>query len=301
MRNHQKIQLRPIISQSGALQELLHSGVLWCGAQKDFQTADLQTDGEEQRERLHFSSAPFLISEIDEALHGGIQLGYIHEWSTEPLRKELSTKRLLPPHLILCSLLRNSLSRREERLSQPQIIAWIGRESWPSLHLLNLIAQGTEWDWQKQVLFIEPNSKQERLSAFRSCLSSRSVLATIGDASGFNQISTRQLQLAARIGGGIGFLLRRSDSLESSCAQTKWVVEPVKAPEERGPLKGARALSGILSWRLNLLKAQGTKTPRYWDVQLAKGALGISLLQRSEQKETDENQTTPLRKELYGS
>ena len=252
------------------------SGALWVGEQNILQA--------EETDSL-LNIAPFLVPEIDASLNGGVQLGHIHEWSTSLFGNEphIQTKKLFPPHLILSSLIRNTLIKSESlNLPHKKVVVWIGEESWPSLHLLNLIAQDLNWDWQQNVLFINPASRRERLSAFRSCLRSPAVLATIGDASSFNHISTRQLQLAARVGGGLGFLLRRGhEQVENSCSQSKWLVEPVRATTEPGPLKGIRALNGTIVWRISLLKAHGVKAPQTWEVELQKDPLMLKIYEEN--------------------
>jgi len=304
---------RPIISVSESLQLLLQSGSLWLG-EKTGSTDLLSKKNSTQ------TAAPFLIPEIDLVLDGGLALGQIHEWRSFFLDKSVQTKTLIPPHLILCSLFRNLL-QQDSASNSKKVIIWIGKECWPSVHLLNLLCQNLDYDWQRQVLLIDPQSKQERLSAFRSCLSSKAVLATVGDASSFNLIATRQLQFAARTGGGMGILLRREES-SGLPAYTKWIVEPALAQPAlahptlahptlahptlaqpalaqpalahptlahppSSPLKGIRALSSIVSWNLSLLKAPGLTTPQTWAIELEK--TGLLLKQKQQLPSITEN------------
>ena len=284
---------RPIISVSESLQLLLQSGSLWLG-EKTGSTDLLSKKNSTQ------TAAPFLIPEIDLVLDGGLALGQIHEWRSFFLDKSVQTKTLIPPHLILCSLFRNLL-QQDSASNSKKVIIWIGKECWPSVHLLNLLCQNLDYDWQRQVLLIDPQSKQERLSAFRSCLSSKAVLATVGDASSFNLIATRQLQFAARTGGGMGILLRREES-SGLPAYTKWIVEPALAQPAlahptlahptlahppSSPLKGIRALSSIVSWNLSLLKAPGLTTPQTWEIELEK--TGLLLKQKQQLPSIIEN------------
>jgi len=269
---------RPIISVSESLQLLLQSGSLWLGEKTS--STDLLSEKNSTQ-----TAAPFLIPEIDLVLDGGLALGQIHEWRSFFLDKSVQTKTLIPPHLILCSLFRNLL-QQDSASNSKKVIIWIGKECWPSVHLLNLLCQNLDYDWQRQVLLIDPQSKQERLSAFRSCLSSKAVLATVGDASSFNLIATRQLQFAARTGGGMGILLRREES-SGLPAYTKWVVEPALAHPPSSPLKGIRALSSIVSWNLSLLKAPGLTTPQTWEIELEK--TGLLLKQKQQLPSIIEN------------
>lgn len=247
---------RPIISTNQSLQLLLQSGSIWLGERIS------PTDSLPKQN----SAAPFLVPEIDLQLDGGLSFGQIHEWRSNFFGDSVRKKSLIPPHLIICSLFRNVLKQNAEC---KKAIIWIGKECWPSVHLLNLLSQNLDWNWQKQVLFIDPQSKQERLSAFRSCLGSKGVLATIGDASSFNLIATRQLQFAARLGGGIGILFRREET-SGLPAYTKWMVEPSEGVQPSSPLKGVRALSSIVSWNLSLLKAPGLSTTKSWEIELEK-------------------------------
>ena len=265
------MRARPIISSNESLQLLLQSGSLWLGEKT---TAG---EGLNQNSLAH-TAAPFLIPQIDLALDGGLSFGQIHEWRSNFFEKTAQVKTLIPPHLILCSVFRNILKHGEASNNKKAII-WIGKECWPSVHLLNQLCQNLDWDWQKQVLLIDPQSKQERLSAFRSCLGSKGVLATIGDASSFNLIATRQLQFAARSGGGIGILLRR-EKTTGLPAYTKWSVEPSQSTQPSSALKGVRALSSIVSWNLSLLKAPGLATIQTWEIELEKTEL---LLKQKEQ------------------
>jgi len=265
------MRTRPIISVSESLQLLLQNGSLWLG-EKASPTDLLNSDD------LAQTVAPFLIPEIDLALNGGLMFGQIHEWRSDFFGRPTQTKTLIPPHLILCSLFSNVLKNNSTPHHKKAII-WIGKECWPSVHLLNLLCRNLDWNWQHKVLLIDPQSKQERLSAFRSCLGSKGVLATIGDASSFNLIATRQLQFAARLGGGIGILLRREET-SGLPAYTKWLVEPVQSSQGHSPLKSIRALSSIVSWKLSLLKAPGLTTTKIWEIELEKTEL---LLKQKEQ------------------
>jgi hypothetical protein len=249
------MKARPIISSHASLKELLTNGTLWIGS---------NTDNSSFKERQNVAS--FSIPEIDLILKGGLEFGQIHEWRSNFFGEKAQQTSLFPPHLIICSLLRNAL----QLLNSKKVIVWIGRDSFPSVHQLNLISQNLEnWNWQKEVLLIDPQTKQERLSAFRTCLSCPGVLATIGDTSSFNSVAMRQLQFAARIGGGLGFLLRREESLKSG-SKTKWLVEPRPIKQKSSPLKGARALSGVMGWNLTLLKSPGLVAPQVWEVELDK-------------------------------
>jgi len=287
------MRARPIISTSESLQLLLQSGSLWLGEKSTSKKILVQGD-------LTQAAAPFLIPEIDIILDGGLALGQIHEWRTNFFGAQ-QTKALIPPHLILCSLFRNLLNSGDASHSRKAII-WIGKECWPSVHLLNLLSQNfnqqsLSWDWRQQVLFVDPQSKQERLSAFRSCLSSQGVLATIGDASSFSLVATRQLQFAARCGGGIGILLRRESS-SGLPAYTKWLIEPTHSQQPSSPLKGIRALSSNISWRLSLLKAPGLSSTKIWEIELHKSEL---LLKQKELPLALPEHSLPDQRRSYGS
>lgn len=260
----QRLSLGSAILIDEALRRLLQSGSLWVGRRTHLEDP-VSKDG---------LVAPFLIPEIDLQLSGGLSFGQLHEWHSNFFPNSALKKRLIPPHLILCSLFRNVV---KQNLGCKKAIIWIGKECWPSAHILNLLSQDLDWEWQKQVLLLDPKSKQDRLSAFRSCLRSISVLATIGDASGLNLIATRQLQFAVRMGGGIGILLRRDASNDFS-AYTKWLVEPSLTIKSNAPLKRIRALNGIVSWNLSLLKAPGLSTIKRWEIESS--GLGLSLKQK---------------------
>lgn len=208
--------------KQSSLNKLLLEGSVW--------------NGEKEGNRISLSNFEpnFRIEELSKYL----SFGAIHEWSLS--KQLLGRHSFYPPLLIFSAILKKHL---EKRTSQ-RMVAWIGKRTWPSLSFLDQLCNHTLWDWKKNTLFINPYSKQERLYALRKSLSSPALMAVVGDASGIKFIGSRQLQLAARTGSTLGLLIRPENELmQSSCAQTKWLVEPIA--------------SEFPEWKLTLIKAPG--------------------------------------------
>jgi hypothetical protein len=162
----------------------------------------------------------------------GFSPGRVHEWGCAN-----------PPLLIFCALLKSGSGLEGGRGP----IFWVGEKSFPSFSLLRDLPDS---------FLLNTTSKTEKLYAMQKALSTKGVLAVIGESRGFSLNATRQLKLAARKGGGICLLFRPEQELLSapSCANSKWLVKSIPAEKK-------------LCWELSLLRAQGSSYPRYWRVQ----------------------------------
>jgi len=235
---------------------LVKNGSLWLGSR------DNTSPSSESKKLLRFN-----LPEIDSQF-AGLSFGAVHEWSL----KEEVLNSSSPPFLILASLLQSALQSKPDR----RMILWVGEKCWPSFKILDLISENTDWSWKTHCLFIRPQSKSERIYILRKALASPSLLSVIGDISGISLTTSRQLQLAARVGGGIGFLCHSQQGLlKTSCAQTKWLVSPKRRGEKRTSLFEAETLA----WNLELLRAPGIPQPLRWEIKWENSGLASDRLE----------------------
>jgi len=229
------------------LKELLDQGTLWSGER---------------------TSSP-LSAMIHEELPG-LSFGAIHEWS---LKEQLGGRYSFhPPLLILCAALRSALKRE----NAGRTILWIGERCWPTVPLLEKLSEGTGWSWRKNSILINSSSKDQRVYALRKALASPAVLAVIGDGSGLNATATRQLQLSVRTGSSLGLLIRPDEELaQTSCAQTKWSVQPHLSESQAARRDRLLAYTGTPQWKVALLRAPGLIAPRSWLVEWDEEQFGL--------------------------
>lgn len=208
----------------------------------------------------HLRSAVFGVPEIDSQLpYGGLPFGCVHECA---LANRLPAAQMwYAPLLIVASLLGSTIaSLRQKTMLPPEkkIIAWVGRKSWPTPHVLQealnkICLDKGEEDWSSNCMFINPPNKNKRLWTVTQLLRSPAVLAVVAEGSGFEMKATRRLQLAAKRGGALGIIIRPPAEISSpTAAQTKWIFTPVPAED------------GALRWSIELLRAKGLALP---DVQ----------------------------------
>lgn len=218
------------------IEELIERGLLWSGNPDSRNPDSGDPDSGERRANSG------VLEKLPALCFGGV-----HEWGVDGT----------PPLLIFRSLLKEK--------SGP--IFWIGERSFPSFALLSDLADS---------LLVNTCSKAEKLYAMQKALSTRGVLAVIGESRGFSLNTTRQLRLAARKGGAICLLFRPQRELltASSCANSKWLLKPVPAEQK-------------LCWELTLLRAQSSSYPRSWRVEAPFGCpeLKFSELRSSTEKE----------------
>lgn len=235
---------------------------------------------------------------IDSVLPGqGLLTGSIHEWffdldstSSKVLEKDeragnntVFKKRWYSPFLVPCSLLSN-ISRTH--LATRKAIVWIGRNVWPNPDFLRrtLCASGLELvhsglaETRTRPIFVDLYKTEDRLWTAVEVLRSRVAQAVICDARGFNLRALRQLQIAAREGGGLGLLFRPPWEINRAgfCA-TSWLLSPClpqpfieKSELDVLPVNNMELFnSGMFGmWRLELLRARGVQTPRAWQLSV---------------------------------
>ncbi|MCF4164671.1 hypothetical protein L2U69_03315 [Zavarzinia compransoris] len=87
-----------------------------------------------------------------------------------------------------------------------------------------------------RLLLVVARDAVESLWAAEEAMRCKAVAATIielaGDGRTADLTATRRLSLAAREGGGLGFLMRERPFLGTSAAVTRWTVAPVPGPAD---------------------------------------------------------------------
>lgn len=214
------------MTQRCSFKSLLREGLVW-KAEASPVLPNFPLKGEQRGQRAHFG-----IPEIDELLpQRGLGFNAIHELF--PLGDSLS------PCFLLASLASNTSASN-------RLIVWIGREVWPTPHLLAAQAPPI----LAQSIFIDPPTKKYALWAFETSLSSPAVAVAITHQSNLSLKTTRRLSLAAKKGSTLGIIVRPSTELHSlSAAATRWGVSPYPTTTFNP------------CWKLELIKCKGSSTP----------------------------------------
>ena len=207
-----------------ALKELISEGVIW--------------NGRKARTRVPVSKSDELFAELS--------LGAVHELCLKNGFEVKAKGAWYAPLFLVSALL--------EKRCEGSYIAWVGRRCWPTPQMLQ---ETLGIEAQNRSLFIDPPDKQKRLWAALQLLKSPQVGCVVCDGSRFSLIATRRLQLAAHV-NVLGILLRPPWEIEgSSCAVTKWRVQPVAADG--------------FSWSIELLRARGLTAPKQWLIEWQEG------------------------------
>ncbi len=217
-----------------SIETLMKEGLLWSAqslnpsAREDIALEDIAAQPDPPRDSQanspltsSFLSAPFGIEEIDQALPKyGLASGVTHEFMLSNALSSRDRYQWQAPLTVMTTLLRNAY----ERHTNNSFIFWIGKQCWPSPHLLRKIFYPIEEkEWAKLCFFIDPPDKDMRLWSIMQTLRSPSSFAVIADASRLSTTASRQLQLAVKGKDVFAFLARPPwEEKIISAAQTRW-------------------------------------------------------------------------------
>lgn len=189
------------------------------------------------------SSAAFPtgLTPIDGVLpRGGLAYGQVHEWiGVEPSiagAPHASAARLThwaPPLTLLLEVAWRGTTGVSGGAHGRAV--WIGERVWPYPACLGRVDSPCRLDLDA-CLFVRAPAPADRLWATDLALRSRAARVVVVDGSGLDLASTRRLQLAAEIGGGVCLLARpprEQDRLTASA--TRWRVShaPCPSPHRR--------------------------------------------------------------------
>lgn len=262
-----------------SIQDLIQNGLIWRGTGPEYTSYSQKESILSQIFRSKPNSnksllvAPFNISNIDQALpQGGLPFGNIHEWF---YRGKADPGFNYPPLSILLSLVRNfyecsttfqnppppnqkGLRRNVSTYlnGHPKFIIWIGAECWPTPFSI-------PDDLLPYCIFIDPPDRKLFLWSLINTLSSKAVSIVIAATHGLKLNTSRRLNLAAKQGGTIGFLIRPSKEIGIlSSALTRWLVSPTPNKETK------------CAWNLELIKIKGHAPQKTtWDIELSDNKL----------------------------
>lgn len=224
----------------------------------------------------HFSRQQFL--------ECGLPLGAVHEWCTSlqtscsntrkyPATK--STRSAAPPLSIITAILRANLahSTQGNSVSDPRLVLWIGKNCWPTPHLLAQ-ASHSGVDLLSRSLFIEPPDSKTKLWAIDAALRSPGVFGVVAQCRGLSITMSRRFSLAASQGGTIGFIVRPEKEFTlPSAAMSRWKVSPAPNPITPNQIdttqsfaaKSLTSTAGYLilhpRWQIELTRCKGSFIP----------------------------------------
>lgn len=165
----------------------------------------------------------------------GLGLGTVHEWmgvqNTPDLSSDSRTGSRPRQWWSPCvSLLLESARHAAARLNRREMV-WIGSAVWPYPSHVMGHGPGEHSGALETSLFVRALQASDRLWAADLALRNRKVGAVIVDGSGFDMASTRRLQLATELGGGMCLLARPPwERSELSAAGTRWMVSHCPSP-----------------------------------------------------------------------
>ena len=159
-----------------------------------------------------------------------------------------------------------------------QVVIWIGRRCWPHAWAMPPLVR-------RQSIYVEAESRDERVWAIDSSLRCAGVACVVADGHGLSMAATRRFQLAAgagRGGGALGAIARPPwERKDLSAAQTRWMVRalPTEAPPQfsssllggRRPHESVDLKADHPRWTVELLRCKGMRPAeqgaRAWTVQ----------------------------------
>jgi len=228
---------------------------------------------------------------------GGLARGKVHEWlgilppeSAAPT--SVKEKTWSPPLSLLIHLAHAALVQADNTQAR---VVWVARPGASGFSVRPyspaLGAKSGENLPQRDLLasslFVSTSSPAQRLWAADLALRSRSAIAVIVDASGFDLPATRRLQLAAESSTGICFLARPPwEQSVLSASTTRWLVRTSPSP--------------ILSrrWTVSLLRCKGMQpapeAPRLWTLERDHATRAFSVVPDLRDR-SHQTQTTPIR------
>lgn len=188
------------------------------------------------------------IPEIDQALpDGGLRFGTTHEWILEsslPLRSQY-------PYTISAWWAAQSFLSQEPKVAgrgitgEARFIFWIGRETWPSPHVLMEMISNIDASKNDEIvaqaflqrnIFLDVHGEKEQLWAAETALRSGGAALVVAPLKDNSRIATSRLRIAAEKGETLGFFLRnhktsgpnvtREMYSGRSAAQSQWLLQP---------------------------------------------------------------------------
>ncbi len=284
------------------LEELVDAGLLWQMAKSS------------KKQPPNQRVARFHLDPIDERLpDNGLPFGHVHEWALETAgskKQRYKNGQWFAPLFLLSALLGKAVSTgnavsgneiyehsvsenhtsSEHRLSthysqaQKFLLVWIGKKCWPTPQLLERVLG--EYGWQTRSIFLNPPCRETRAWSISETLRNPAVLAVVADGSGFDTSMMRRMQLAAKRGNSLGFIVRPPWEQEvPSTAYSRWSVSPKQphttqskpnkfeftetANSTANPTAQKSTLGdSTVGWQLTLRKIRGTlQCPITWNIE----------------------------------
>lgn len=204
-------------------------------------------------------SVSFGVNELDCQLpHKGLAYGAIHEW----FYAASSGVNNSYPLSIISLLIGNRIKKDLEKKSPAKLIVWIGKDSWPTPHLLQQ-ALPKNFSFSKNCLFVDIKNPKTKNWCIETALASPAVAAVVAECSKVTLGYTRRFALAARKSNALGFLLRPKEDIKFlTTAVSRWQVTPLPSQNfnsawnlELIKIKGKRP--SVNSWRIEIREEVG--------------------------------------------
>lgn len=186
-------------------------------------------------------------------------LGVVHEWMAFDDGDGRSQEWFAPLGVMI------ALAWRMIRTDENRLIAWIGRRTWPTPRSL-LDAHGSR-DLLARSLFIDAqehdrmHGHEHRLWAAQQALACDGVMVVVYDASGFDMVASRRMQLAAARSIERPHVLALavrpwSERAKLSASTTRWAVYPhdVQCGID---MERSTCPQTVPIWRAQLLRGRG--------------------------------------------
>lgn len=221
-------------------------------------------------------SISFGVPEIDSFLpHRGLERGALHEivyndrLQPRAIAKTLPAVLVCNAHTSLLKSLKGSLGFNSSR-EKPHlpIIAWIGKECWPTPLFLMMLSGGDQQLYSALIhrsLFINPQNEKSLLWSIETTLRNKAVDVIVAACPRISRVTTQRLALAAKNNRTTALLLRSAKDLSiPSCAASRWELEPIPATER------------ALSWAVTLHKIRGASLhKKSWCLHLKESCPGL--------------------------
>lgn len=196
------------MNKNEALYQLLKKQLVWFGEN----TTDSISSDYSKEEFFFNTNLPFGMQHFS--------FGTQHEWFYEP-----HPGHCFPPFFILGTIIKHSLAQNKQQFDKRHSLVWVDRRCFPTSHFLHEILP------ECPSLFVHTQNREQHLWAIIQALHAPSTLAVIADGKALNIAATRRLQLAARQGNSLCFLIRPlSEQLTCSFATSKWKISAFPSP-----------------------------------------------------------------------
>lgn len=216
---------------------------------------------------------PFGIPAIDADLAtAGLPYGTLHEWYVD---SDLPIQHRHPYTMFSWLAVQTWREVLQSPAQKRRFIFWIGKETWPSPHLLAELSRGIisgsgdnkANDFFNSNFFLDVSGEKEQLWSIETALRSSATALVIGKLKTTSLAITRRLHLAAQRGNALGlFSISDKMKMTATSAHSRWRLEAIKNEDtRRQSTKEAHP-----TWDLTLEKWKGAQPQNnHWCIGLS--------------------------------